>query len=298
MTGKPPLAIAVDIGNSGLRVAKLNLGPGTKTLSDQVGSIARIDWQLSPSGSTTTSHATAENRYHPGDTAWTGRLGRLLDSLLTDPEGEQSEHPVHWYVSSVRRDAMDQLRSFLTLRPHDVCHTISRADVGLTLDVQFPERVGVDRLLAARAASAGCEHRPLIVIQAGSAVTVDWITEEGVFAGGAIVPGVPMMLRLLGQAADLLPEIDGRELIELPSLPGKNTEQAMMCGVSSALVGGVLHLIARHREQSSASVPIVLSGDDGPRLARHLPPPIVVVNHLVLVGLALVAREKSSSLPN
>ncbi|MCA9181246.1 MAG: type III pantothenate kinase, partial [Planctomycetales bacterium] len=138
------------------------------------------------------------------------------------------------------------------------------------------------------------------VIQAGSAVTVDLVTAPtgeprqpaslGSFEGGAILPGVPMMLRLLGKGADLLPEIDAAELLGLPPLPGKNTESAMICGAASALVGGVLHLVERYRQQYGQAIPIIISGGDGMRLRSYVPAPLIVKDHLVHRGLLRLAE--------
>ena len=137
----------------------------------------------------------------------------------------------------------------------------------------------------------------ILVIQAGSAVTVDQVTlqrgapERLRFEGGAIVPGIPMMLRLMGRSADLLPEIAADNLVDMPVLPGKDTRQAMLCGAASALVGGTLHLVSRYRKALGKEVPVILSGGDGPRLAASIEPPILVKEDLVLHGLANVAQD-------
>jgi pantothenate kinase type III len=96
---------------------------------------------------------------------------------------------------------------------------------------------------------------------------------------------------LLGRGADLLPAVAAGELFDLPPLPGTNTVAAMTAGVSSAVVGGVQHLVARYRGQSGEDTPVVLSGGDGPRLAPHLGSNVIVVDHLVLRGLAQISRE-------
>jgi type III pantothenate kinase len=160
--------------------------------------------------------------------------------------------------------------------------------------VDYPERVGIDRILAAWAATQLTSVRPLLVIQAGSAVTVDLLARQGdreIFAGGAIVPGLPMMLRLLGQAADLLPEIQPVELQALPPLPGKNTQAAMLSGVSSALVGGVQHLLHRYRSTFGAHIPAIISGGDGPDLICYLEQPCIESPQLVMQGLRLLASR-------
>jgi type III pantothenate kinase len=198
-------------------------------------------------------------------------------------------------ISSVRRDAQQVLVDYLQSSERNNLRIIDFRSLPLKINLEYPERVGIDRLLAAFAASEVTDERPLIVIQAGSAVTVDLVDALGQggtisdsaisFEGGAILPGVPMMLRLLGKGADMLPEIDADDLMELPSLPGRNTEQAMLCGAASGLIGGVQHLVRRYREAYGASIPVILSGGDGMRLSPYIDQPMTVVPHLVQRGL-------------
>ena len=275
--------VGVDIGNSGLRIAELNIA------DSKVERTLRITWSHGPVD--TRSHAS-EVRYAPDSPEWLPIVEKFVNEPTCNSKGDRCI----WLVSSVRRDAIGLLEEHIhgrikTLAPHDQLRIITRRDIALQLDVLEPDRVGVDRILAASAAASLFVQRPLIVMQVGSAMTVDLVREENVFSGGAILPGVPMMLRLLGQAADLLPTIDADELTDLPPLPGRNTEQAMRCGTASALVGGAQHLVNRYRQSNGPSTLIVLSGGDGTRLAQHLPQPIEVVPHLVLRGLVLIARE-------
>ncbi len=273
--------LGVDIGNSGLRIAELNVA------ESKVERTLRITWSH---GQVDTQSQSAEVRYAPASPDWLAIVARFASDRASD------QIRCVWLVSSVRRDALNLLEQCVRQRihthaPRDQWRVITRRDIGLELDVLEPDRVGVDRLLAASAAASLFPQRPLIVMQVGSAMTVDLVCNPNVFSGGAILPGVPMMLRLLGQAADMLPTIDADELTDLPSLPGRNTEQAMRCGTASALVGGAQHLVNRYRQTHGPSTLIVLSGGDGTRLAQHLPPPIEVVPHLVLHGLVLIARK-------
>ena len=276
--------LGVDIGNSGLRIAELNV-PELKIQRTQ-----RITWNH---GTVDTRAHSAEIRCAPDSPDWLA----IVAKFASDTTRTSDQVPCVWLVSSVRRDALNLLEGHVRQRihthaPQDQWRVITRRDIGLDLDVFEPDRVGVDRLLAASAAASLFPQRPLIVMQVGSAMTVDLVRAPNVFAGGAILPGVPMMLRLLGQAADMLPTIDADELTELPSLPGRNTEQAMRCGTASALVGGAQHLVNRYRQAHGPATLIVLSGGDGTRLAQHLPPPIEVVPHLVLHGLVLIAKKE------
>ena len=271
----------VDIGNSGLRIAELNLATQSLDMSH------RVNWYHAPEGAL--QGPVPLGRFLPNDATWLSELDRFLDR----------PGPVTWLLSSVRRDALQVLQGRLASLPETRAHVVRYQDLPLLVDMPFPDLVGIDRLLAAVAASQFSKARPLIVIQAGSAVTVDLITEgkgsiEATFLGGAIVPGVPMMLRLLGRGADMLPELDADDLTELPELPGKNTEQAMLCGASSALIGGVNHLVERYRKKYGKHVPVILSGGDGTRIAPYLAPPIVDEPDLVQRGLLVLAGRLSA----
>jgi len=289
-----PYNLAIDIGNSGLRLALLDLE------RQSVGEPLRISWLHSCSDAATAAGSTTQpsrpptdhystDRYLPDSEDWFPALQRWLDQHAVTAAAT-------WLISSVRRDATARLTDFIAGRPHDVPRVISFRDVPLDVQVDFPEQLGIDRLLAAYAAAATLTARPLIVIQAGSAVTVDLLVASAdgrdAFAGGAILPGVPMMLRLLGRGADMLPEIEADELIELPPIPGKNTTAAMLCGASSGLVGGVQHLVSRYRESYGPSTPVVISGGDGLRLSPNIAPPVYLQEHLVQRGLLrLVGAE-------
>ncbi len=274
----------VDIGNSGIRVAELHLP------SRELGEMLRVDW-CSTDLNAVRRCDESSMRYLPDDPQWLSEIDRYIEST----ELSDASQPSRWLISSVRRDALRLLEDHLSLaratkaRPLETqrqVEVVTHEALPLEVRVDFPQAVGIDRLLAALAALELTTARPAVVIQAGSAVTVDLIAAPigrtvvptvskcstvvptvshdgnhpatlkppqivpiplGSFEGGAIIPGVPMMLRLLGKGADLLPEIDAAELLGLPPLPGKNTESAMMCGAASALVGGVLHLVERYR---------------------------------------------------
>lgn len=288
----PPHNLAIDIGNSGLRLSLLDVE------RQGVGEPLRINWshgcreQVTALSSVGSESRSLADRFPPDSEDWFP----IVDQWLAQQELAQQSLAQHtaseaatWLISSVRGDATARLTEFIQRRPGDVPRVIGFRDVPMQVEVDLPERLGIDRLLAAFAAAATNDARPLIVIQAGSAVTIDLVTRiaDGgdTFAGGAILPGVPMMLRLLGRGADMLPEIDADDLIELPPLPGKNTEAAMLCGTSSALVGGIQHLVGRYRDAFGPDTPVVISGGDGMRLSPYLAPPVRVQDHLVQRGL-------------
>lgn len=275
--------LGVDIGNSGLKVSTFS------TDLSVLEKTKRISWRQSDQE--VSLRKKGDVRYLPGDDAWGEELKGFVSEVVP------VDSSVVWLVSSVRRDASQVLERFIAQFPGHDCRTVDYLQLPLQLNVERPEKVGIDRLLAALAACTVSQQRPLVVVQAGSAVTVDLVhdfsgtgDEIGVFSGGAILPGVPMMLRLLGTAADMLPELDADDLTELPNLPGNNTEQAMLCGAASSLIGGVCHLVGRYREAYDPELQVIISGGDGPRLAPYIPAPTAIEPHLVQRGLLELAR--------
>jgi type III pantothenate kinase len=113
----------------------------------------------------------------------------------------------------------------------------------IRVNVDQPERVGLDRLFGAVAAKAMTPvGTPAITVDVGTAVTVNLIDADGVFQGGAIFPGPRLMSLSLHEHTAKLPHVDPRELLN-DARPGKNTEHAIRQGIEAALLGGVHSLI-------------------------------------------------------
>ena len=85
--------------------------------------------------------------------------------------------------------------------------------------------------------------RPAVVIDVGTAITVDLVSAEGAFLGGAILPGIAMSARALHEFTDLLPLVDMSELAAPPPALGDSTEAAMRSGLFWGAVGAVRQLI-------------------------------------------------------
>jgi type III pantothenate kinase len=114
----------------------------------------------------------------------------------------------------------------------------------IRVNVDEPGKVGLDRLFGAVAARAMVSPgTPAITVDVGTAVTVNLIDAEGVFQGGAILPGPRMMGRALHDHTAKLPLVD---LTEFPDdlIPGKNTTAAIRLGIDAAVAGGVHQLVS------------------------------------------------------
>lgn len=160
---------------------------------------------------------------------------------------------------------------------------------GLLNGYDEPPKLGIDRWLAMLAAWHECRGA-CIVIDAGSALTVDFVDHEGKHLGGHIVPGIALQQRtLLQQTA----QVKFNPQTPNSVAPGRNT-QAAVCNGSLAMAVGYLRFLLLDAWESSAVVPaIFITGGDAGNLLPYLPTPLNLRPHLVLDGLTFYANEHS-----
>lgn len=136
-------------------------------------------------------------------------------------------------------------------------------DVPMACDVDDAAGVGVDRLVNALGALDD-EPPPLVVVDFGTATTVDCVDRAGRFVGGAILPGAATAMRALAAGTAQLPEVP---LVAPPSAIGRNTVHALQSGVVLGYAGGVRSLVQAMSEALGGAVALATGG-----LAPHLAP--------------------------
>lgn len=156
-------------------------------------------------------------------------------------------------------------------------------DIPIVLALDDASTVGQDRLLNGLAAfiRAG---QACIVVDCGTAVTVDFVDGTGVFQGGAIAPGVSAMLAAMHDRTAKLPEV-GFEVVPMERPFGKSTAEAMRLGVQSAVHGMVRVLAERYAEAYGAYPQIIATGGDAGRLFDGDEVIEHVVPELTLMGI-------------
>ncbi len=148
-----------------------------------------------------------------------------------------------------------------------------------------PAQLGCDRW-AALIAAWNLFKRACVVVNAGTTMTVDALSGEGVFLGGFIVPGADLMRAALDRGTAQLKLRDGA-FAYYPD----NTADAIMSGALNALAGAVERMAA-YMEQTGQGAPlIVLSGGAAETLNPHLHAKAELVDNLVLEGLLHIARD-------
>lgn len=130
-----------------------------------------------------------------------------------------------------------------------------------TLTESGEKTVGQDRLLCAIGAFR-VVNQACIVVDLGTAITVDFVDGEGVFHGGAIFPGVGMMFDALHEKTAHLPKL-GYEKADPGDLsPAKQTDLAMQLGVNACVHGGIRWLAERYAEFYEGYPQIIVTGGD------------------------------------
>lgn len=145
-----------------------------------------------------------------------------------------------------------------------------------------PEQLGCDRWAALLAAW----HRvrgPCLVVNCGTATTIDALSATGKFAGGLILPGLELMQRSLCDATAQLQAEQG-QYQPFPT----DTAAAILSGAMQASCGAIERQYALLGEKAA---PVLLSGGAAGALQAHLGVPMHVVENLVLQGMLLIAQE-------
>ena len=266
-----PTLVAVDVGNSRIKLGRFDRAARSRELPEPT---ATLELPL------------------------TSRAGDFDSQPLLTWCGEQVTDDVDWLLSSVHRGATERLIAAMaavgrTLDRTWAVRQIAFADVPLVVEVEAPERVGMDRLMGAVAADRlRPADRAAIVVDLGTAIKVGLLSDVGAFVGGAILPGMAMSAQALKEQTDALPRVAVDHWHQPPRPLGKSTVPAIESGIFWGAVGAIRELVGQFSKSlaeppavfvtggGSQLVAEVLAEDSGLAL-RHVP-------HLVLSGVAIV----------
>ena len=158
---------------------------------------------------------------------------------------------------------------------------------GLNIHVDIPGQVGSDRIVIAVAALA--EYKaPMILMDLGTATTIEVVEPENVYMGGVIFPGVKVSLEALTSRAAQLPAIS---LDKPKSVIGKNTVDCMRSGMMYGTAAMIDGLVERIEEELGHKAIIIATGG----LAQFITPlckrEIILEKDLLLKGLNIIYKK-------
>ncbi len=192
--------------------------------------------------------------------------------------------PTRCVAVSVVAGGLDALAAELAVRGVPLQLAGRDLPCPLRIDYATPATLGADRWLGALAA-----HRrwgAAIVVDCGSATTVNLVEADGTFRGGAIAPGLPAFVAGL---AAVTPALPAPRLDVVPSLPARSSQDAIDAGVLLGYAGLVEHLVADLLRSARTAPRVLVTGGRAATLAAHTRLRAEVVPDLVHQGLALLA---------
>ena len=252
--------IAVDIGNTNITVALY--------LQDEEESIKSVSGR---------SHAELTELFK---SAW--------EKIPVAESSTEKKRDGVIVVCSVKPDWTQLIREIVKDSLDEKVHIIGQdIPLPMTLWVDEPDKVGTDRVVSAAAAYAVVKDA-VAVADVGTAVTIDLVDDKGVFLGGAICPGLDIGASALKEYTAQLPKVK----ITRPKVPyGKNTTEAINCGLYYSAVATVQEVIRRYAESLGKWPHTVLTGsaaeiikDDCEFIDSYVP-------NLVIKGIFLAYKK-------
>jgi type III pantothenate kinase len=159
-------------------------------------------------------------------------------------------------VSTVSYDP-SLLMAFLSGRTGRIHRLTWQSCFPFRIDYETPDTLGVDRLAAATGAFLHHPHAVMLVIDAGSALTIDLVAGD-TFMGGSISPGMMMRFHALNEFTGRLPLITS---VDSFSFPGRSTRDAVTAGVVMGLVFEINEYIRTLEERYNKIVTLITGGD-------------------------------------
>jgi type III pantothenate kinase len=146
-------------------------------------------------------------------------------------------------------------------------------DFPLEIRLEKPNHAGIDRILNAVACNAiRPDGVPAVIVDTGTATTVDAVSPEGAFEGGSILPGFELCARALHQYTALLPFVTVDEMCNESHEPlGTSTREALRSGLLWGQIGGIRELVKLLSERWLAPPIVLLTGGGAPLAAPELP---------------------------
>lgn len=226
-------------------------------------------------GNTRTKFAVFDNRTILQASSLANEALELNDEIIKDFNVSSL------IVSSVNAEAEMLLKLNLIHQPKiSLNHTTA---LPITLAYESPETLGKDRIAAVVGAQYEFPRHNVLVIDAGTCVTYDFLTAEGVYLGGAISPGVQLRLKSMNSYTSKLPLLKWTG-DDKPQNIGRTTITSMLSGVINGLIAEMIGFISNYEKQYK-SLKIVLTGGDANFFVKELKNGIFADPNLVLKGL-------------
>lgn len=206
----------------------------------------------------------------------------------------------HYNVDKAIASVVGSMPDFESLLPSGVSsrfHLLTyKSRLPIEIDYDTPQTLGMDRVAAVVGASVLCPNSPLVVVDAGSCITIDYLDDTNRYRGGAILPGINMRFRAMNQYTAALPLVtlsddELRGAIPTP-MTGRSTRESLVAGVCNAAIYEI-EGFTHDYEKLSPGVKLFLTGGDAVFFAKRLFFPNFANSNLLFIGLDKILEINS-----
>lgn len=185
-----------------------------------------------------------------------------------------------WILSSVQQTPTAEELGFPFLELN------TETPLPVTNQYGTPSTLGKDRIAGICGAALLFPEKAVLVIDAGTCITYDFMTAQQAYLGGNITPGIHMRLKAMHQFTGRLPQPAWQEL---KSFYGQNTQDSLISGVAEGVLGEASHLIEKYRAEFG-DLQVLCCGGDAVFFEKRLKMNIFAAPYLVLIGLNHILR--------
>jgi len=225
-------------------------------------------------------------RLHTNRDATADELGLLFKSLLQQTTREQDQLKgicLASVVPALDSALVQACQTYLGQTPLVV--GTPGVQLGIKNGYQHPEEVGADRLVNAVAVHS-LFKKAAIVVDFGTATTLDCVSRPGVYLGGVICPGLEMAGEALASRTAKLPRV---AFHEAPAKAlGRTTKESLQSGLFWGYISLVEGLLRRLKREMKEAPMVVVTGGLAPLIGPHLETAAHIAPDLTLVGLRLI----------
>jgi len=200
----------------------------------------------------------------------------FLNSTLKIIENYKCKHAIISSVGAVKKNDLIQLKSEIHLLVLN-----SETKTPFKNNYSTPKTLGVDRIALVSSAVSNFPNKNVLIIDAGTCITYDFVNNEGCYFGGAISPGISMRYKALHDFTEKLPLLESSNDY---NLIGKSSEESIHSGVIFGVINEIDSAIDQYKEKNT-DLTVVLTGGDVNFLANKLKNGIFANPNFLLKGL-------------
>ncbi|MGQ1911790.1 type III pantothenate kinase [Marinifilum sp. RC60d5] len=196
-------------------------------------------------------------------------------------------------ISSVRETPI-ALMQYFNLKHIKIFFCDSNLPIPLENLYETKDTLGYDRLAACIGAYAKYPKQNILIIDAGTAITFDFVNEKAQYCGGSISPGISMRYKALHHFTSKLPHLSIKENF---NIIGRNTKDAIIGGVQNGIIFEIDSYI-ENLQISNPNLKVILTGGDAPFLHKYIRNKAFLDEHILLFGLNTILEFNLLDKPN